>query len=71
MAEKGAYPPNSSASSDSSGGYPPVPPSYDASVSGAAGKKIIVNLTCLTALEQFDKRVEHRTTLAFTILSKA
>ena len=35
MAEKGPYPPPSAPQ----GGFPEAPPSYEATVSGAAGKK--------------------------------
>ena len=39
MAEKGAYPPLPPASAPQ-GGFPEAPPSYDATMSGAAGKEI-------------------------------
>ena len=39
MAEKGAYPPQPPASAPQ-GGFPEAPPSYDATMSGAAGKEI-------------------------------
>ena len=41
MAEKGAYPPPSAPQ----GAFPEAPPSYEATVSGAAGKKNVRFLT--------------------------